>query len=145
MALAAPHFNEPKRLLAATILRLIASTLPLTAICAFSSAELLSRKKYVAVAAAPAVSTVVSVAALLFFGGIGIKILAFGLVVGTAVQAVAVAVPAWRANPLSGSINWWSPEIKELMRQQLPLLIVSSFGVLNFSVDQFMAGLLALR
>lgn len=142
MVMVAPHFDEPKRLLAAGLLRWIAPTIPLTAICAFCSAELLSRRRYVAVAAAPAISTVVSVAALLLFGGIGIKILTFGLVLGTAIQAIAVAVPAWRANLLIDSIRWWTPEIKELMHQQLPLLVVSSFGVLNFSVDQFMAGLL---
>ncbi len=142
MAMVAPHFHESKRLLAAALLRWIAPTLPLTAICAFCSAELLSRKKYVAVAATPAISTVVTVVAILFFGGIGIKVLAFGLVVGTAVQAIAVLAPAWRANVLIDSIRWWTPEIKELMQQQFPLLMVASFGVLNFSVDQFMAGLL---
>jgi putative peptidoglycan lipid II flippase len=141
-AVVALHFGGPKRLLAAALLRWIALTLPLTAICAFCSAELLSRKRYVAVAAAPIISTVVSVAALLLFTGIGVKVLAFGLVVGTAVQALAVAAPAWRANPLSDAMRWWTPEIKELVRQQFPLLVVSSFGVLNFSVDQFMAGLL---
>jgi putative peptidoglycan lipid II flippase len=142
MTVVALHFDRPKRLLAATLLRWITPILPLTAICAFCSAELLSRKRYVAVAAAPIISTLVSVAALLLFAGIGVKVLAFGLVVGIAVQALAVAAPAWRANPLSDAMRWWTPEIKELVRQQFPLLVVSSFGVLNFSVDQFMAGLL---
>jgi putative peptidoglycan lipid II flippase len=142
MAVVALHFDGPKRLLAAALLCWITPILPLTAICAFCSAELLSRKRYVAVAAAPIISTVVSVAALLLFSGIGVKVLAFGLVLGTVFQAVAVAAPAWRANPLSDAMRWWTPEIRELARQQLPLLLVSSFGVLNVSVDQFMAGLL---
>lgn len=142
MALVALHFDPAKRLLAVALLRWISPILPLTAICAFCSAELLSRKRYVAVAAAPIISAVVSVVTLLLFARVGVKVLAFGLVAGTAVQAVAVAAPAWAANPLAESLRWWTSEIKELVRQQFPLLMVSSFGVLNFSVDQFMAGLL---
>jgi len=142
MSVVALHFDAPKRVLAAALLRWTSPILPLTAICAFCSAELLSRKRYVAVAAAPIISTVVSIASLLLFAGIGVNALAFGLVVGTAVQAVAVAAPAWRANLLTDAIRWWTPQIKELVRQQFPLLVVSSFGVLNVSVDQFMAGLL---
>ena len=70
--------------------------------------------------------------------------LAVGLVVGTLSQAMAVAVPAWRANPLrNAKVRWWSPEVRETCTATVAIALVSSFGVLNFSVDQFMAGLLA--
>src|SRR5262249_29508507 len=46
------------------------------------------------------------------------------------------------ANPVRGEVHWGTSEVKELVRQQFPLLVVSSFGVLNLAVDQFMAGLL---
>jgi putative peptidoglycan lipid II flippase len=142
MAVAAPNFYGPKRLLSIGLLRWTTPTLPLTAICAFCSAELLSRKRYVAVAAAPSICTLVSVGALLIFPGVGVKVLAIGLVAGTAIQAVSVAVPAWLANPSIETVRWWTPEISDLVRQQFPLLMVSSFGIVNFSIDQFMAGLL---
>ncbi len=142
MGLIAPNFDGPKRLLGGELLRWNAALLPLNAVYAFCSAELLSRKRYIAVAAAPVISTAVSVTALVLFSSMGVKVLALGLVGGAAFQALAVTAPAWRANPLGGVIHWWTAEVRELARQQLPLLLISSFGVVNLSVDQFMAGLL---
>lgn len=142
MALVAPGFDGPKRMLAAGLLRWCAALLPLNAVYAYCSAELLSRKRYVSVAAAPIISTAISVAALLLFAGTGVKVLALGLVAGTLFQALAVAARAWGAIPLRGAVRWWTPEVRELARQQLPLLLISSFGVVNVSVDQLMAGLL---
>lgn len=142
MAVAAPGFDASKQKLAAELLRWCAALLPLNAVYAYCSAELLSRKKYVALAAAPIISTLISVAALLAFASLGVNVLAIGLVAGTLVQAAAVAMPAWIANRLHGGVRWWTPEIKRLMREQAPLLVISSFGVVNVSVDQFMAGLL---
>jgi len=141
MAVVAPGFDASKQKLAAELLRWCAALLPLNAVYAYCSAELLSRKKYIAVAAAPIISTLISVAALLAFASSGVKVLAVGLVAGTLVQA-AVAMPAWIANSLHGGVRWWTPEVKRLMREQAPLLVISSFGVVNVSVDQFMAGLL---
>lgn len=68
--------------------------------------------------------------------------MAIGLVAGTLFQAAAVAGPAWGANRLRRGVRWWTPEVKSLLREQAPLLLISSFGVVNVSVDQFMAGLL---
>jgi putative peptidoglycan lipid II flippase len=142
MALVAPGFDGAKQILAAGLLRWCAALLPLNAVYAYCSAELLSRKKYIGVAAAPVITTAISVAALLLFPGIGVKVLALGLVVGTLLQALAVAAPTWGVNRLREALRWWTPDVRELARQQLPLLLISSFGVVNVSVDQFMAGLL---
>jgi len=142
MALVAPGFDASKQMLAAGLLRWCAALLPLNAVYAYCSAELMSRRKYVAVAAAPIISAVISVAALLAFASSGVNVLAIGLVAGTLVQAAAVAMPAWIANRLHGAVRWWTPEVKRLMQEQAPLLVISSFGVVNVSVDQFMAGLL---
>jgi putative peptidoglycan lipid II flippase len=142
MGLVAPGFDAGKQMLAAGLLRWCAALLPLSAVYAYCSAELLSRRKYVAVAAAPIISTVTSVVALLAVTSPGVKVLAVGLVAGTLFQAAAVAAPAWAANKLRGGVRWWTPEVKSLLREQAPLLLISSFGVVNVSVDQFMAGLL---
>jgi putative peptidoglycan lipid II flippase len=142
MVLVAPGFSPDKRSLAAELLRWCAGLLPLNAVYAYCSAELLSRKRYAAVAAAPIISTAVSVAILVPFASSGVKVLALGLVVGTLCQAVIVATPAWAANQLRATVRWRTPEVRELIRQQLPLLLISTFGVANLSVDQFMAGLL---
>jgi len=142
MALVAPGFDAGKQMVAAGLLRWCAALLPLNAVYAYCSAELLSRRKYVAVAAAPIISTAISVVALLAFASSGVKALTVGLVAGTLFQAAAVAAPALVANKLRGGVRWWTPEVKSLMREQAPLLLISSFGVVNVSVDQFMAGLL---
>jgi putative peptidoglycan lipid II flippase len=142
MAVVAPGFNAGKQMLAAGLLRWCAALLPLNAVYAYCSAELLSRRRYAMVAGAPAISTFISVAALLLFPSAGVKILAIGLIAGTFVQASGVAVPALSANRLGRQIRWWTPEVKRLLREQAPLLVISSFGVVNLSVDQFMAGLL---
>jgi putative peptidoglycan lipid II flippase len=142
MKLIAPGFDAGKQMLAAGLLRWCAALLPLNAVYAYCSAELLSRRKYVAVAAAPIISTVISVAALLAFARSGVKVLAMGLVAGTLFQAAAVAMPAWITTRLHSGLHWWTLEVKSLMREQAPLLLISSFGVVNVSVDQFMAGLL---
>src|SRR5215469_4837047 len=142
MALVAPGFEPAKQTVAAGLLRWCAALLPLNAVYAYCSAELMSRRKYVAVAAAPIISAVISVAALLAFASSGVKVLAVGLVAGTLFQAAAVAAPALVANRLHGAVRWWTPEVKRLMQEQAPLLVISSFGVVNVSVDQFMAGLL---
>jgi putative peptidoglycan lipid II flippase len=142
IALVAPGFDGSKRTLAAGLLRWCAALLPLNALYAFCSAENLSRKKYVAVAAAPIISTAISVAVLLLFADTGVRVLAVGLVAGNLFQALAVAWPAWTANPIRRTVHLWTTEVRQLARQQLPLLLISSFGVLNMSVDQFMAGLL---
>jgi putative peptidoglycan lipid II flippase len=138
----APGFDAGKQMLAAGLLRWCAPLLPLMAIYAYCSAELLSRRRYAAVAGAPVISTAISVATLVLFASTGVKILALGLVAGTIVQAAAVAGPAWRANRLRRTVRLRTPEIKQLAREQMPLLVISSFGVVNVSVDQFMAGLL---
>lgn len=143
MIAVAPGFHASKQILAAGLLRWCAALLPLNAVYAYCSAELLSRKRYVAVAAAPVISGVISIMVLLLFSGIGVKVLAVGLIAGTFVQAMGVALPAWSANLLQTKVRWWTPEVRELARQQLPLLLISSFGVVNVAVDQFMAGLLA--
>lgn len=142
MSLVAPGFAAPKQLLSAGLLRWCAALLPLNAVYAYCSAELLSRRKYAAVAAAPIVSTAISVVALLLFSSVGVEVLALGLVAGTLFQAAAVAAPAWRANPLRGATRWWTLEVKQLAREQMPLILIAGFGVVNVSVDQFMAGLL---
>jgi len=142
MILVAPKLAPAQQMLAATLLRLCAPILPLTSVYAYCSAELLSRKKYVVVAAAPIITTAISIATILLFPFLGVGALAIGLALGMFFQALTVALPAWFANKLPTSLRWWSDGVKELARQQMPLLLISTFGVANISVDQFMAGLL---
>jgi putative peptidoglycan lipid II flippase len=142
MAAVAPKFNNEKQIMAAELLRWCAPLLPLNAVYALCSGELLSRRRYWAVAAAPLISSVVSLLVIVGFSRKGVAVLAIGLVAGTAVQAAAVFWPAWRANLLDRTTRLWTPEVRGLCREQLPLLLVSGLSVINVSVDQFMAGLL---
>jgi putative peptidoglycan lipid II flippase len=127
---------------AVPLLRLASPMLIFQALYAFASAELLSRTRYVITAAAPAISTVVSLVVILAFYHAGIVVLVYGLVIGTALQAAVVLGPSLEANPLAGRLSLLSPFLHDILRDQLPLLLVSSFGVVNVFVDQTIASLL---
>jgi len=114
----------------------------LTAIYAFGSAELLSRKKYIWVAAAPAINTVISLSGILAFHSSGAAILVWGLVAGLAVQALVVSIPAWLASAGGSCTCWGDLHVARALSAQLTLLAVSSVGVTNVFVDQVIASLL---
>jgi len=111
-------------------------------IYAFASAELLSRKRYFLVAAAPAISTVLSLLGILMFHSRGAAVLVWALVVGLAVQALVVSVPAWLASAGGRFTHWHDSLVARALSTQLTLLAVSSIGVTNSFVDQVIASLL---
>ncbi len=114
----------------------------LTGIYAFASAELLSRKRYALVAAAPAISTVLSLLGILAFHSRGAAVLVWALVAGLAVQALLVSIPAWLASAGGHCTHWHDSHVSRALSAQLTLLAVSGIGVTNVFVDQVIATLL---
>ncbi len=138
----ASRFTPGQMTLAGRLLHVSAIMLFLNAVYSFCSAELLFRRRYAKVAGAPAISTLVSLLIILLWKNLGVSILAYGLVAGLFIQALVVFVPAWRANWTGEPIRWWSSSHKQLSFQQLTLVFVSGFSVLNVTVDQMVAGFL---
>ncbi len=134
---------DPERLaLSIRLLRLASPFVILNAAYAFASADLLSRKKFAVVAAAPAISTIVSIAVIVGFRSLGISSLVWGLILGTAIQAFALSLPAWRANASASRFRLWTPAVRMMLAAHAPLIVVSLFGVTNSFVDQAVAGFL---
>lgn len=140
--LVAPAFSGSRLLIAERLAPAASLLLLLGGIYAFASAELLSRKRYFAVAAAPAISTVLSLLGILAFHSRGAAILVWALVAGLAVQALVVSVPAWLASAGGRFTHWHDFHVARALSTQLTLLAVSSIGVTNSFVDQVIASLL---
>jgi putative peptidoglycan lipid II flippase len=140
--LVAPAFSGSRLLIAERLAPAASLLLLLAGIYAFASAEMLSRKKYVAVAAAPAISTVLSLLGILMFHSRGAAVLVWALVAGMAVQALMVSVPAWLASAGGRLTHWHEFHVARALSTQLALLAVSSIGVTNSFVDQVIASLL---
>jgi putative peptidoglycan lipid II flippase len=131
---------DPARAAAARSMLPLASLLfVLNSIYAFGSAELLSRKRFLIVGAAPAISTCLSLAIIWTFGNSGISVLVWSLVIGTAVQAAVVAGPAWNASRGGSLFSWHAGGVRDVLIAQISLLGVASVGVANVFVDQAVA------
>lgn len=142
MHVVASAFDAQRFSIAVKLARWAAPLFLLNGLYGFASAELLARRKYAVVAAAPGISTLVSLALIAVFHHQGVGILIWSLLAGTALQAAIVMQPAWIATS-GGRVNrWGDPHVKRVMASQLPLFAASSIGVANVFVDQSMAALL---
>jgi putative peptidoglycan lipid II flippase len=143
ISLLASRFDAGSKLQAAGLLCSASPLLVFNAIYAMGSAELLSRRKYNMVAVVPAVSSLASFAIIVLFANAGAHVLVYSMLAGMALQALVVAWPAWRANPVRGRralrTSLWTPAVRTLVRSHVPLLMASAVGVANLSVDQVIA------
>ncbi len=138
----APRFDTVRHTRAVELLRVL-SFVPVASIAlGYCSAELLSRRKYFLVAAAPAISTAITIAVILSFPH-SITALAYGVMAGTLVQAAFVLRLSLRSNPAVERLRLWTPHTRTIMLAQLPLMGAAVFGVANSSIDQFFAALLS--
>lgn len=143
--LIAPHLRsfDPYRLqIMSRMLKTTSWLVFFTGIYAFCSAELLSRRRYVVVAAAPAVSTLFSLIVILAFRGSGIDVLVWSLVGGTLLQAVAIAIPAWNASSGGAMTAWNNRHVQRTITAQGALLGAAAVGVANAFIDQMFAAML---
>lgn len=140
--LVAPAFAGDRLAIAERLAPAASLLFLLTGIYAFASAELLSRRKYALVAAAPAISTVLSLFGILAFHSRGAAVLVWALVAGLALQALVVSIPAWLASAGGRFTHWHDSHVSRALSAQLTLLAVSSIGVTNVFVDQVVASLL---
>ncbi len=139
--LIAPGFDAVRHTRAAELLRVL-SFMPMASIVfGYCSAELLSRRKYFSVAAAPAISTAITVAVIVGFPH-SITALAYGVLAGTLVQAAIMLRLSLPANPAAGRLRLWTPHTRGIVLAQLPLMGAAVFGVANSGIDQFFASLL---
>lgn len=138
----ASAFDNQRFWTAVALARWAAPLFVLTAAYAFASAELLARKKYALVAAAPGFGTVLSFLLIAVFHSQGVDILVWSLVAGTTLQAVIVLIPAWKASFGGRLTRWRNPHVVSVLATQVPLLAASTIGVANSFVDQFMGALL---
>lgn len=140
--LIAPHFDGSRHLLAIELLRVL-SILPAASIVSgYCSAELLSRRKYFVVAVVPAISTAVTIAAILSVRTI--TMLAYSVVAGTVIQAAIVLMLSLRASTMTAQLRLWTPHTRDIVLAQLPLMGTAIFGAANSSIDQALAALLPL-
>jgi putative peptidoglycan lipid II flippase len=131
---------DPNRANAARSMLPLASLLfVFTGIYAFAAAELLSRKKFIVVAAAPAVSTLLSLVMIWASGSRGIMVLVWALVLGTAAQAAVVAIPAWKASKEGTVVSCFDSGVREVLAAQVALLGVAMIGVVNVFIDQIVS------
>ena len=137
----APRFDAVRHARAIELLRLLSLVPTASVVSGYCSAELLSRRKYVLVAAAPAISTAITIAVILGFPR-SITALAYGVVAGTVAQAVIIMMLSLRSNPAAGRLRLWTPHTRGIVMAQLPLTGAAVFGVANASIDQTFASLL---
>jgi len=140
--LVAPAFAGDRLAIAERLAPAASLLFLLAGIYAFASAELLSRRKYALVAAAPAISTVLSLFGILAFHSRGAAVLVWALVAGLAVQSLVVSIPAWLASAGGRFTHWHDSHVARALAAQLTLLAVSSIGITNVFVDQVIASLL---
>ncbi len=138
----ATGFDAQRLDLAVRLLRLAAPFVGLYAAFAFASAEMLSRRKFAIVAGAPVIMPLVSLAFLLAFRSLGVSALVWGMVFGTALQALAFSIPVWSGPTGRSSFRLWTPSVQAMLTAHAPMILVSLFGVTNSFVDQAMAGFL---
>jgi putative peptidoglycan lipid II flippase len=137
----APGFDTGRHRSAVELLRVL-SLAPVASIAfGYCSAELLSRRKYFLVAAAPAISTAITIAVILSFPR-SITALAYGVMAGTLVQAAYVLRLSLRSNSAVGHLRLWTPHTRTIVMTQVPLMGAAVFGAANSSIDQFFAALL---
>jgi putative peptidoglycan lipid II flippase len=134
---------DPYRLMLATrMLRWASILIVSTGVYAFCSAELLSRKRYAIVAAAPAIATSLSLALVVLLHGLGPDILVWSLICGTVVQAIVILVPTWTASAGGSKMAWRSPLVTRAITAQWALLGAAVIGVANVFIDQLFSVLL---
>lgn len=134
---------DPYRLMLTTkMLRWTSLLIVATGVYAFCSAELLSRKRYAFVAAAPAIATSFSLVLILALHRLGPDILVWSLIVGTVVQAIVILVPTWSASAGGRNLAWRSPLVIRAITAQGSLLGAATIGVANVFIDQIFSTLL---
>jgi len=137
-----PHFGPERFPLALRVLRLASPLIILNAVFWFAAAELLSRRRYAAAAAVPALYQVGPICALLLFPGVGVTVLVAGALTGAFIMAGGYAWAALRHNRTSTPLRLWTPLTRGVLASQGQLVFVSAYAVTNLFVDQAMAGLL---
>ena len=140
--LVAPAFTGDRLAIAERLAPGASLILLFNGVYAFSSAELLSRKKYVLVAAAPAITTLLSLLGIMAFRSRGAAVLVWALAAGLAVQALVVFFPTWAACSGGRCTRWRNPSVTRVLSAQWVLLAVSSIGVTNSFIDQVISTLL---
>lgn len=138
-SLFAANFDPHRREMTVNMMRAASGIVFLTAVYAFCSAEMLSRKKFLLVGAAPAVSTVISIACIALWHGSGINVLIWSLELGLALQAAVLIVPVWWSTSRARSWAWRDATVWQCFTSQGALLGAASVGVANASIDQIVA------
>lgn len=138
LKLIAGKFDHYRFELAVSMLRWSAPLVLLSAVAAFLSAEQLQRRAFGFTAAAPGISTAISILMIFFFQEWGVSVLVWGLLVGTAVQVGVVGVASLTTS-MAPAAGWNDPDVKGVVRAHLPLIAVSAFSVANAAIDQSMA------
>ncbi len=137
----APSFDALRHMRAVELLRVLCFVPVGSIVFGYCSAELLSRRRYFLVSAAPAISTAVIIAVILNFPR-SITALAYGVMAGSLVQAAFVLTISLRSNSTAGRIRLWTLHTRTILLTQLPLMGAAVFGVANSSIDQFFAAML---
>ena len=140
--LVSPGFDAERRHLAASMLRILALTLPLQVIFGFASADLLSRHKHIRAAIGPAISNAIIIFGILTLRRFGIQGLAWATLAGCAMQAIGLCTPDMRSGWLRLPSLRNNSYACMALAAQAPLLLNSIYSTCNGLVDQVAAGFL---
>jgi putative peptidoglycan lipid II flippase len=137
----APGYSEEKAALALRLFYWLAPTMALQGVISLWSAVLNAGERFALAALLPALATLVAFLFLLLCGRtLGIYSLSVGFLVGFATQALVLGFKLRQAGHSTAlALGGWSPELKVVLHQYLPMIagafMISGTGL----VEQFMA------
>lgn len=118
-----------------------AALFPMNVVVAAKSCQLIARNDLLSVSLLPGISSLLAIALLFSARTIGMPVLVYSLVLGTALQLVVLFALTIRPRTESAAI--FSPgtqgKISAIPKTFFPLLFASSFGLTNAIVDQSFA------
>lgn len=141
MGLVAPGLAPASKALASGLLVLVASLLVLNVIAGLFSALLNAYERFLLAAVAPAATSAITIAFLLFAPGLGIWGLALGTTLGTVAQGLVLL---WGLRPGYGRGGGWRwglrhPAVRQVGRLARPILAASLLIHVGPLVDQWLA------
>jgi putative peptidoglycan lipid II flippase len=144
--LVAPGLDDPSEGLSSGLARILVLSLIFGGLHGMLAQIYFSYRRFLLPGVSGALDSLVVIAVLLWLGGrFGITGLAVAVVAGTAVQFLLLMPIIWEKRALyTARVSPWHPQVAEMGRLSLPLLLSSGGAELARVTDRFFASLLAV-